>query len=263
MVNSSAVAMVRHGVRYWRHARPNGRDPVLSWLSRIPTRYETTIDIGAHHGLYSRALAGVSDMVLCVEPIPDLARGLAGILPPNCKIHQIAMSDRQGRITLATPMRRGRPDYALTSAAPRRHRDRDRIERIVACSRVDDLLRASLAPGRVGLIKIDVEGHEAAVLRGARNTLVTHRPTILIEAEERHGCDIGALFHQMEKDGYSGHMPWFCGAQRTSADMFLSRQRASRPGEPEPMPTMCCSTIKTSARRSDLSLRTPVRRRQP
>jgi hypothetical protein len=38
----------------------------------------------------------------------------------------------------------------------------------------------------VSFIKIDVEGHEEAVLRGAAATIERHRPFMLIESENRH-----------------------------------------------------------------------------
>lgn len=40
--------------------------------------------------------------------------------------------------------------------------------------------------GRVDFIKADVEGAEAAVLSGARRTLLRHRPALLLEIEDRH-----------------------------------------------------------------------------
>ena len=51
----------------------------------------------------------------------------------------------------------------------------------VPVKRLDDLHL-----DQVGLIKIDVEGHELAVLRGAADTLTRNRPAVLAEAEERH-----------------------------------------------------------------------------
>lgn len=38
----------------------------------------------------------------------------------------------------------------------------------------------------VGVVKIDVEGHELAVLRGAHRLLASHRPAVIVESEERH-----------------------------------------------------------------------------
>jgi hypothetical protein len=39
---------------------------------------------------------------------------------------------------------------------------------------------------RIDVIKIDVEGHEDAVLAGADTVLRRHRPSLLIEMEQRH-----------------------------------------------------------------------------
>jgi hypothetical protein len=41
-------------------------------------------------------------------------------------------------------------------------------------------------PDDIGLVNIDVEGHELAVLRGAADTFARNRPTVLVEAEEHH-----------------------------------------------------------------------------
>jgi hypothetical protein len=38
----------------------------------------------------------------------------------------------------------------------------------------------------VAFIKIDVEGHEVAVLEGASDTIARNRPVLLIESEDRH-----------------------------------------------------------------------------
>jgi len=71
----------------------------------------------------------------------------------------------------------------------------------VRCARLDDY---RLAP--VGFIKIDVEGHEGAVLAGARDTVARNHPIALVEAEERHNavavCGVARFF---EEFGYRGY----------------------------------------------------------
>lgn len=62
------------------------------------------------------------------------------------------------------------------------------------------------APSRaLDFIKCDVEGHEAALLRGATRTLLS-LPTLLIELEQRfHQNDIGEIFGQLLALGYAGY----------------------------------------------------------
>jgi hypothetical protein len=56
----------------------------------------------------------------------------------------------------------------------------------VPALRLDDY-----ALDRVGFIKIDVEGHELAVLKGAEATIRGSMPSLLVEIEERHSlCGI-------------------------------------------------------------------------
>jgi hypothetical protein len=62
-----------------------------------------------------------------------------------------------------------------------------------------------LAIGPIGLIKIDVEGHEAAVLRGAQGIIARDRPVFIIEAEERHRPGaVGAVQGALSSHGYDG-----------------------------------------------------------
>lgn len=99
----------------------------------------------------------------------------------------------------------------------------------VATRRLDDL-----GLGPVGLIKIDVEGHEGAVLRGAERTIETHRPAILVEAEERHHPGaVANLRAFMEAKSYRGY--FFLGRKLQPVETFdpgrhQSPQNISRDG---------------------------------
>jgi hypothetical protein len=63
-------------------------------------------------------------------------------------------------------------------------------------------------------IKIDVEGHELAVLEGARQTLQSRRPALLIEIEARHRPDgiVQPVFDLLHSQGYEGS--FFLNGQR-------------------------------------------------
>ena len=57
------------------------------------------------------------------------------------------------------------------------------------------------------LIKIDVEGHELSVLKGAEHYISTHYPTLIIEIEQRHhnNINIDAVFEDFKQKGYNAY----------------------------------------------------------
>jgi hypothetical protein len=88
--------------------------------------------------------------------------------------HDVALSDRDGSAELFMP--EGRGTGRATIAATTGH-----DIATVKTRRLD-----SFEFTNVGFVKIDVEGHEEAVLRGAERTLKDTLPTLVIEIEERH-----------------------------------------------------------------------------
>ena len=56
------------------------------------------------------------------------------------------------------------------------------------------------------MIKIDVEGHEEAVLQGALETIRGNRPSLIIESEDRHNPGapqrVFAFLRGLDYDGY-------------------------------------------------------------
>ena len=82
-------------------------------------------------------------------------------------------------------------------------RDVSRVREVtVQTKRLDDY-----AFSGVGFIKIDVEGHEMCVLRGARETLMRERPNLLVEANEEHRA--GAVEEVREWLGEIGYHGFF------------------------------------------------------
>lgn len=143
---------------------------------------DTFLDVGANHGSYSLLAApAVRDgRVIAFEPQPRLARLLKNSFAANgfahAQVHEFACGDHEGDATFYVPrMMSGVGGlYEDFSGGPGRRRFNVRVRRL------DDLLAGQHLPGRV-LMKLDVEGSELPVLRGAAAFLRARQPLILLE----------------------------------------------------------------------------------
>jgi FkbM family methyltransferase len=150
---------------------------------------DTALDIGANKGSYLywlRRAVGAAGQVFAYEPQPSLAAYLRDITQAmrwqNVAVRDCALSDTPGTGTLNVPGQGDSPGASLETpilGATNCHS--------YACA-VDTLDRQLAVgwSGRLAAMKVDVEGHELAVFRGAAQTLVQHRPVILVECEARH-----------------------------------------------------------------------------
>lgn len=147
---------------------------VAEAIVRLLEAGETALDIGANIGQMTslmRHLAGPQGRVLAFEPHP----GLFAALEQNCAnapahaapvaLHRLGLSDRAGEAFLtfdaSWEANQGKANVATTPAPGRTNLP-------VRLARLDELLPAG---GRVGVCKVDVEGHEPAVFRGAGGRL--------------------------------------------------------------------------------------------
>lgn len=98
-------------------------------------------------------------MVHAFEPIPELAARLCERFANRLTLHQLGISDQAGQFEIHAPLVAGQPAYGLASVEqswPVGQSISHRIE-----TRTLD----SFSFENVSLIKIDIEGHEAAALR--------------------------------------------------------------------------------------------------
>ena len=152
-------------------------EPELARLADLcPPGCGTAVDVGGWYGPWTQRLSGRAHQVVTLEPVPHLADLLASVTPPNVRVIQAAASDRPGTARLWLP-----PDDAGDRGVSSLVR-RDIHARALEVPRItlDDLgLRD------VGFIKIDVDGGELAVLRGATALLARDRPALFVELESR------------------------------------------------------------------------------
>jgi FkbM family methyltransferase len=163
-------------------------------------------DIGANHGWYAITLALTHPgcRIEAFEPIPATFRALARNVELNAAIdtvtlHQHGFSDEPGETTaFFYPEGSGNASLRDLSGGPG-------VEQVtVSMRRLDDLV-AEGAPAP-DFLKIDVEGAELLVLRGARRTLeMTHPPVfaeLLRKWAERFGYQPNDVIALMGELGY-------------------------------------------------------------
>lgn len=142
------------------------------------------IDVGAHTGLHAVPLArcvGENGLVLAFEPVPHIRRQLVQRCidgdVQNVAVYPFALSDRDGQSEFNfvpnLPEEGGLKQRKQYNARP------SSIEQIrVAIHRLDSLAPCNLV---VKFLKIDVEGGELDVLRGAVGLLERDRPVVAFE----------------------------------------------------------------------------------
>ncbi|MGV0853238.1 FkbM family methyltransferase [Mycolicibacterium phlei] len=145
----------------------------LELAALVPTG-ELAIDAGANVGAYSYWIAQAAREVVAFEPQPALAARLAKSGISGLTVHNVALSDVVGSADLHVPSR-------LHSRASLGALDVPAYTVQVPLTTLD-----SFEFAEVGFIKVDVEGHEEALLRGAENTLRRSDAIVYIEVEERH-----------------------------------------------------------------------------
>ena len=164
-----------------------------AWARRNPG---LAIDVGANTGYYAllAALSAREGRVLAFEP----DRVVLARLETNIRLnelerrvfaHATALSDHTGLATLYVPSQEHGVIDTSSSLEPTFANAHSEL-RQVDVTTLDGFLRQTrYSSAAVTLLKIDVEGHEAAVLRGAIETIRRWRPAIFIEILPRAEMD--------------------------------------------------------------------------
>ena len=197
---------------YYRALRARWRDQraEVAALTGAIGAGEVAVDVGANKGSYLPwlARAAAPGPVVAFEPQPDLAAYLSRVCRAaglsNVVVEAAGVSETSGTLTLHVPGE-GRPspgasfEPSVAALSP----GRDVLAPVVS---LDEYFRGE--PRRVAAIKVDVEGHELAVLRGAEGVLARHAPLVVFESEARHAGEEGlaAALAFFSGRGYEG---WF------------------------------------------------------
>ncbi len=194
--------------------------PDITLLSELCPRGCVAVDVGSNIGVFTANLRQLASRVHAFEPNGDLADALeiAFRFDRRVTVHREALSDRSGITWLRIPVHNGKIVTGLATMEPENALSGLPTKQVlVSLSRLDDMQL-----GLIGFIKIDVEGHELAVLHGARETLANSRPNVLVEAADWHRPDAArSVIQVMTELGYDGWFLW--GDQLVPGERFDPR----------------------------------------
>lgn len=206
-------------------------EPELAWIPRLLRRDRAFLDVGANLGVYTYVARRHASRVYAVEPHPGMAAALRRHFAGDVEVLELALSDVRGTIDLFVPQHAGADLASRASLEETANPGFTQQALTIERARLDDL---DLEP--LGLIKIDVEGHERAVLLGGDATLARDRPALLVEIEERHHPGESArVFEHLGARDYEGVF-LLEGALRPVAEFDPARHQRpediKRPGAP-------------------------------
>lgn len=147
------------------------REHLLAAFSFV-TNWEVAIDVGAYVGFWTLDMAEQFEQVYAFEPAQDsfdcLAKNMVD--QPNVIIQHAAIGSSHGQCSV-------KQDAAANTGS-----------RFVSVDDTGDVEMMALdeldLPG-CDLLKVDVEGFEFAVIKGAKHLIRKHRPVIIMETEKK------------------------------------------------------------------------------
>ena len=194
--------------------RNRNSEPEIALISYLCEKSRVSVDIGAYRGTYSYYMMKYSSFCYAFEPNPVESKFLENRFN-NCKekigIKNVALSDKSGKTNLRIPHN----DNGRSTIETDNELDGYEINKLeIDMKRLDDYKLEDIE-----FIKIDVEGHEEAVLNGSKDTIRRNQPSFIIEIEERHKIgSIEKVFTFFRKLDYKGF--FFIDNKLVSIDEF-------------------------------------------
>ena len=193
--------------RAWRY-RLKLEPEEISFMIKSLTPGDTAVDIGAHKGAYTywmQKTVGRKGRVFSFEPQPKLAAYLEAMRTSlrldHVRVEELGISSKIGNDELFVPG--SGPSPSATLASPQECIPGSTYD--VRIESLDNYFKEKDG-GPIRLLKVDVEGHELNVFRGAERILCEDHPTLIFECESRHHPQDSffTVFDFLEELGFKG-----------------------------------------------------------
>jgi FkbM family methyltransferase len=184
----------------------------IAYLRHTVHEHATVFDIGAHKGGYLyfllEQLAGTGQ-VFAFEPQQVLYNYLLKLQQlfdwQQVTIEPYAVSDAHGTALLRIPQNHGKSSSPCATIIDSKMDFAFQDCEQVATIAIDQYCsQHSIVPD---FLKVDVEGNELMVFKGAKETLIKHHPKLLFECEARFVGEerVWETFQFLEELGYTGY----------------------------------------------------------
>lgn len=190
---------------FWEAKRPTWELDEMGWLLEAGDR---VLEVGCHHGFLTMMLLhviGENGFVLGVDANPENAQ----IASSQLALNQVGC---RGKVLFsAVADRRGTQNFAWRTNSHAVQVDEDVFTYPVETVTADDL---DAEYGSFNVLKVDVEGFEVSVLRGAEG-LLARRPKLILEFHPHfmkkygYGDSLADVFHLIDFDQYEGTLTYF------------------------------------------------------
>ncbi len=164
-------------------------------------------DIGANIGTFTTwmAMTFPQGKIYSFEPQRLIFQMLCGNLAinnfDNCYAYNLGLGNINTRIEIQEPNYYKQEDFGIFSLVEDKVENKSGISTMVEIMTLDNFVELNQV-GRVDYIKIDVEGMDIDVLKGAEKTLAKHAPTIFIEHNDNRRSILDEIVNYLGEDLY-------------------------------------------------------------
>jgi FkbM family methyltransferase len=154
---------------------------------RYVKRWRRALDVGANVGIFANDFATRFEEVVAFEPMPTTRQCLSLNVPSNVRVEPFAIADAPGVLEMYPTVKNSGGSFICNhpqimvpeGARLKPHRSIEVEVRTIDSFEFD----------AVDLIKLDIQGAEYAALLGARETILRHKPVVMVEEKgfsDRH-----------------------------------------------------------------------------
>jgi FkbM family methyltransferase len=197
-ITDNGIAIIESDTHICKWIKESGRldhdQNMLPLVGKYISPGDVIIDIGAYvgdHTIYYSKKVGSRGKVLAFEPNPEAFECLKHNMKAyeNTECYNLAIGEKVGKIAI---------DNSCVNKGMAHIKEGNDIDVITL-----DLVSVS----KLNLIKIDCEGFEIEVLKGAKKTIEYFKPVLLIEINDatlnRYGKDRKEIFDILNSYGYT------------------------------------------------------------